>query len=105
MQQQPKTKLPENPKWISVSYGCPQKNVKKVRVLLSNGKVGYGMYINRERVWMNLDGKILNNVKAWRLLPDSLQTLDTEPQTQQGNVENVNYKENCNYPHIEEAEH
>lgn len=52
---------------------------------------------------MGLDGKILTNVKAWRLVPDSFQSLDTETQNNEGTTKNVNYKETCNYLHIEEA--
>lgn len=103
MERYTKPQVPDKPKWISVKYGCPQKTVKKVRVLLSNGKLGYGRYINRERQWVSFpEEKILDNVSAWMLLPDSFQALDIEQKPQQGDIENVNYKENCNYPHIEE---
>lgn len=93
-----KPPIQEEARWVSTSFGCPQKNVKKVRVILTNGKIGYGMYINRERLWKSLDGKILNNVSAWRLVADSFQSL--EDSNQQGD-NNGNYKENCNYPDIE----
>lgn len=98
-----KPQMPEEVKWVPTSFGCPQRHVKKVRILLTNGKIGYGTYINRERRWIGEDGKILNNVSAWRLVPDSFQSLDTETQDNEGTTNNVSYKENCNYPHIEDT--
>lgn len=109
MERYTKPQVPERTKWVSVSYGCPHKNVIKVRVLLSNGKLGYGTYVNRERQWRSFPGgEPLENVKAWMLLPDSFQTPENQQQWNTSNdncKETFNYKENCNYPHIEETGH
>lgn len=62
-----------NPHWVPVDFGTPSKEVTKVLVKTKDGTITECTYSRHNRTWATTEsGKILTDVKAWALLPDSI---------------------------------